>query len=60
MNENDDEENDPYRCPKCGERDVRCSGGGERDCQSCPWDFRPARDTSRETTKQVGLGDYNE
>lgn len=52
-----DTEGDPFKCPVCGGRNVRCSGGGERDCQTCPWDYRPTRDT-QQTTEQVGLTDY--
>jgi len=53
----DDGQDDPFKCPKCGERDVRVSGGGAKTCTSCPWEFRPTRDTQKET-KQAGLTDY--
>jgi ribosomal protein L37AE/L43A len=53
-----DGEDDPFKCPKCGQRDVKCSGNGRKDCTSCPWEFRPSRDTTAETTKQVGLHNY--
>lgn len=51
-------EEDPFKCPECGERDVTVRGDGAKNCNSCPWEFRPSRDTSRETTQQVGLTDY--
>ena len=53
----DDEQDDPFKCPECGQRDVRVSGGGKKTCTSCPWEYRPAGDTQTET-KQVGVTDY--
>lgn len=52
------DDDDPFRCPSCGDRDVECSGGGVRDCQSCSWDYRPTRDTTGDASEQVGLNDY--
>lgn len=50
-------DDDPFTCPVCG-GPVTCSSGGVKDCNVCPWDFRPARDTTSENSEQVGLGDY--
>lgn len=46
---------DPFECPRCGAHRVRVSGNGAKDCQACPWEYRPEPE---DTSEQVGLDGF--